>query len=65
MKRLTFVLAMLVCGLAHAGFLGFLVHSEQTWSLTHQMIYKCTYKVNNTLQTVLLQNICPPSMEFQ
>jgi len=57
--------ALLVYTAANAGILGFLVHQSMGTSVTGRLVYSCTYRIGNQQQTVVLDHICPPSMDFQ
>ncbi len=50
---------------ANAGILGFLVNQSMGTSVTGRIVYSCTYRIGNQQQTVVLDRICPPSMDFQ
>jgi hypothetical protein len=66
MKRLVLgiTLAMLAAT-AQAGILGMLINSRQGTSITGKLVWECTYRVGNQTTTVTLQQICPPTMQFQ
>ena len=66
MKKIIFIAAVLAASAtAYAQVLGMLVNTEMGTSVTGQLIYKCTYNVGGSLQTVILSQICPPSMNFR
>lgn len=65
MRTLMTLVLALVATAGHAQILGVLVKSESTTSVTGRLIWRCTYNVGGSYQTVLLENICPPSMQFR
>jgi hypothetical protein len=66
MLRTVFAVTVLLAyTAANAGILGFLVHQSMGTSVTGKLAYSCTYRIGNQQQTVVLDHICPPSMDFQ
>jgi hypothetical protein len=59
------LVGILIAGVANAGILGVLVNSRQGTSVTGKLVWECTYRVSNTVTTVTLGYMCPPSMQFQ
>jgi hypothetical protein len=59
------VVSILIASVANAGILGMLVNSRQGTSVTGKLVWACTYRVNNSMTTVTLDHICPPSMQFE
>jgi hypothetical protein len=64
-KALAPLVLIAVATMATAGILGILVNSQMTTSVTGKLVYKCTYSVSGQYTTVVLDNICPPSMQFE
>jgi hypothetical protein len=61
-----FILALAVASsAAFAGILGVLVKSEATTSVTGKLVYRCTYNVAGRNVTVILDRLCPPTMQFE
>jgi hypothetical protein len=58
-------IGILTASVANAGILGTLINSRQGTSVTGKLVWECTYRVNNTVTTVTLGYMCPPSMQFQ
>lgn len=65
MKKTFLALLLTGSACAYAGMMGFLVHSEAATSVTGKLVYRCTYSVAGNNTTVILPNICPPSMNFE
>lgn len=65
MKRLYFVLfCALIAATAEASILGILVSSQSGISITGHLVWECTYNVAGQNQTVVLDHICPSSLQF-
>ncbi len=65
MKKLISLTLVFVSLSAFAGILGVLQSSEPITTVTGQAAWRCTYNVGGQLTTVVLREICPPSMEFE
>ena len=65
-KRKALLLAVgLLSSAAFAGILGILVNTEPTISVTGKLVYRCTYSVTGRNVTVILDKLCPPTMQFE
>jgi hypothetical protein len=64
-KSAILVFSILIASVANAGILGMLVNSRQGTSVTGKLVWECTYRVNNSLTTITLGYMCPPSMQFE
>jgi hypothetical protein len=60
----TFAL-LLAAASASAAILGVLVHSEIITTVTGQMAWRCTYNVAGQNTTIILKQMCPPSLQFE
>lgn len=47
------------------GLLGSLVNTQTGTSVTGRLIYQCTYNISGQTTTVILERLCPPSMNFR
>lgn len=47
------------------GMMGFLISQSTGTSVTGRLVWTCTYQVAGTTATVVLDHMCPISMEFQ
>lgn len=66
MKIITAVMLSAVVSLpAVAGIMGVLVNTQSGTSVTGKLIYQCTYNVAGRNTTVILETICPPTMNFE
>lgn len=50
---------------AFAGIMGVLVNTQPGTSVTGKLIYQCTYNVAGRNTTIILERICPPTMDFE
>lgn len=65
MSKLLPIALFLTATSAYAEILGVLVHSEPIITVTGQQAWRCTYNVAGQNTTVILKQMCPPSMQFQ
>jgi hypothetical protein len=61
----TLMIGAMSVTLASAGILGVLVDQHSTTSVTGRLVWVCTYSVAGSETTVVLNRMCPPSMQFQ
>lgn len=64
MKKLTALALLAMAAPAFAAIMGVLTRSEPTTSVTGKLVYKCTYNVAGSYTTVILEQMCPPTMNF-
>lgn len=65
MNKLFSAALILATASAHAGILGVLVNSESVTTVTGQLAWRCTYEVAGQHTTLMLKQMCPPSMQFE
>lgn len=63
--RVILIAAVLAAPLAAQALMGFLVRWETSTSVTGRFVYVCYYDVMGTTQRVVLERMCPQTMEFQ
>ena len=59
-----FLIVLAVAPVAEASLMGVLVSQQVGTSVTGRLVYECTYNVAGTQTTVVLENMCPPTMMF-
>ena len=65
MKTFIVLVLMTLAVTATAAIMGTLVNSQTTTTVTGQLAWKCTYNVMGNNVTVIVKEICPPSMMFE
>ena len=50
---------------AVAGVLGILENSQPVTTVSGQAAWRCTYNVGGQKVTVVVKNVCPPTMQFE
>jgi hypothetical protein len=56
------LIALGLTSVVEASLMGFLVSQQMGTSVTGRLVYECTYSVGGSQTTIVLENMCPPTM---